>query len=413
MRNDRKEYNQGKRKREFDIKKFIVQHSRTILPIVLIVCVAVTVLLALLLGKKDQQGSDFKDSVSQGSSENEPGQITVTDEGLKNNAYPEVNELIMEYYGAVASGDVDKILTLSNNVDDTEKIRIKELSKYLDSYPSVEIYTKPGPMENSYLAYVNYQVKFKDYESTAPGIQTFLICTGEDGSLYMNEGSVDESVTDYIQKINMQEDVVELFNRVAVEYNELLVNNPDLGVFLQELNSQMDISVGEALAENEAEKQGQSGETDVSDEEQTDEKETQETEPAVTGPVKARANTTVNVRSSDSETADKLGKVDGGTVLEVLEMRPNGWSKVMYEGKEAFIKSEYLDVSEDASKAEVVGTVKALDNVNIRSSASETGDKLGVIYQGEELELIEKLDNGWSKVKYKDQVAYVKSEFVE
>ena len=38
--------------------------------------------------------------------------------------------------------------------------------------------------------------------------------------------------------------------------------------------------------------------------------------PVQTGPVYATATTTVNVRSSDSETADKLGKVSGGTKVD-------------------------------------------------------------------------------------------------
>lgn len=402
------------------IRDFILHNSKIVFPVILIACVAVTVVIALNAGKKKDE------AVQEASTETISGAdaveatlgVPVTEEELKNNAYPEVNALIMDYYNAVAEGDVDKVLTISNNVDETEKIRIQELGKYIDSYPSVEIYTKPGPVAESYLAYVNYQVKFDGYENTAPGIQTFYICTAEDGTLYMNEGAVDEYITDYIQQVNMQEDVVELFNKVAVEYNELLVNDSSLGVFLQELNSQMDISVGEALAAAEAaaEEDGQ-GVLEESTEENADssegEVEVNPDEP--TGPVKARTTTTINVRSSDSETADKLGKLEGGKELDVLEMRPNGWSKIMYEGKEAYVKSDYLEVIvvEDASGLEAAGTVTAKDTVNVRAKDNETAEKLGVIYQGDTLELLEKQSNGWSKVEYKGQVAYVKSEYVE
>jgi len=401
-----------------NILAFILHHSKIVFPIILIACVALTVVIALNASK--EKGEEMQETGTEIVNDGEVPEATlttpITEEELKNNAYPEVNNLVMDYYNAVADGDVEKILTISNNVDETEKIRIMELGKYIDSYPSVEIYTKPGPEPASYLAYVNYQVKFTGYDNMAPGIQTFYICSAQDGTLYMNEGAVDEYITDYIQQVNMQEDVVELFNKVAVEYNDLLMNDPNLSVFLQELNSQMDISVGEALAAAEAEKEQQEAQ-ESSEEENEAVAENEETiEPEQpTGPVEARTTTTINVRSSDSEEADKLGKLNSGTELEVLEMRANGWSKIMYEGKEAYVKSDYLEVIqvEDASELETTGTITAKDTVNVRAKDSETASKLGIIYQGDTLELIEKQANGWSKVKYEGQVAYVKSEYVE
>lgn len=406
------------------LRDFILRNSKIVFPIILIVCVAFTVVTALNANKaKDEQiqASTMETTSDTDITESTIG-VPVTEEALQNNAYPEVNALVMDYYNAVAAGDVDKVLLLSNHVDDTEKIRIQELSKYIDSYPSVIIYTKPGPVAGSYLAYVNYQVKFIGYDSVAPGIQTFYICTAEDGSLYMNEGDVEEHITDYIQQVNMQEDVVELFNKVAAEYNELLVNDPNLSVFLQELNTQMDISVGEALAAAEVSKE-QEAQAEQQEQEATGEA-TETTEPTVeetaqeaqpAGPVEARTTTTINVRSSDSETADKLGKLTGGTKIEVYEMRPNGWSKIKYEGKDAYVKSDYLEVLvvEEAGDMQVIGTITAKDTVNVRAKADQTSEKLGVVYAGDKLELLEKLDNGWSKIKYDGKVGYVKSEYVE
>lgn len=406
------------------LRDFILRNSKIVFPIILIVCVAFTVVTALNANKaKDEQiqASTMETTSDTDITESTIG-VPVTEEALQNNAYPEVNALVMDYYNAVAAGDVDKVLLLSNHVDDTEKIRIQELSKYIDSYPGVIIYTKPGPVAGSYLAYVNYQVKFIGYDSVAPGIQTFYICTAEDGSLYMNEGDVEEHITDYIQQVNMQEDVVELFNKVAAEYNELLVNDPNLSVFLQELNTQMDISVGEALAaaevakeqEAQAEQQEQEATGEATETtEPTVEETAQEAQPA--GPVEARTTTTINVRSSDSETADKLGKLTGGTKIEVYEMRPNGWSKIKYEGKDAYVKSDYLEVLvvEEAGDMQVIGTITAKDTVNVRAKADQTSEKLGVVYAGDKLELLEKLDNGWSKIKYDGKVGYVKSEYVE
>ena len=41
------------------------------------------------------------------------------------------------------------------------------------------------------------------------------------------------------------------------------------------------------------------------------------------------------------------------------------------------------------------------------------GSVIAMAEPGTKLELIEKMDNGWSKVKYNGQTAYVKSDYVE
>lgn len=401
------------------VYNFILKHSKIVFPLILIVCVAVTVVIALNAGKaKDVSAEEASGTTVSDANVVEAGiGLTVTEEEFQNNAYPDVNALIMDYYNAVADGDVDRVLAISNNVYETEKIRIREMSQYIDSYPLVEIYTKSGPDAGSYIAYVYYKVKFDGYDNLAPGIQTFYICTAEDGSLYMNEGAGEEYITDYITRVNMQDDVVELYNKVTVEYNELVASDPNLSLFLQELGTQMDVLVGEALADAEAAGQLQEEQNEGEPgTEGTPSDEAPEEEPVAEqpqGPVQARTTTTINVRSSDSETADRLGKLSAGTQIEVLETRANGWSRISYEGKDAYVKSEYLEIAQEASRVETIGTVTAADNVNVRSDASETASKLGIIYQGETLDLVEKQDNGWSKVVYEGQIGYVKSEYLE
>ena len=172
-----------------------------------------------------------------------------------------------------------------------------------------------------------------------------------------------------------------------------------------------------------------------SEEETTTEEETtqEETAEETTVTKKVRTTDVVNVRSSDSETADKLGKTEIGEEFTLLEEKGNGWSKIEYEGKEAFIKSDYLEVvseetvenddsddadnsadtSADATNSPTEGTATVTTTVNVRKSASETAERLGVCYQGDQLEIIMKQADGWTKVKYKSKTGYVKSEFLE
>ena len=69
--------------------------------------------------------------------------------------------------------------------------------------------------------------------------------------------------------------------------------------------------------------------------------------------------------------------------------------------------------ADNSSSAQTSGTVTVKENVRIRASASENGEKLGTAYVGEKLELIMKQADGWTKVKYNGRTAYVKSDYVE
>lgn len=50
--------------------------------------------------------------------------------------------------------------------------------------------------------------------------------------------------------------------------------------------------------------------------------------------------------------------------------------------------------------------VKAKQTVNIRAKAEASSEKLGVLNEGDQLDLVEVLDNGWTQVRYNDQDAF-------
>lgn len=435
--NNLKEYIQ---RRLRELWAWILENLKIVLPIVLVICVAIT-LLAVSGANRKKKALEQAEAIAL-TEESDDVNVTATIEVpavvLEENAYPEVNALVEKYYKAMADGDLDTVLSMNNYVDETEKIRIEETSKYIEEYKDLDIYTKKGPVDDSYLVYVYSELKFKDYETPVPGMQAYYVCKDETGNLYFNDKEDSKTVTDYIREVSLQDDVVDLNNKVAVAYNDMLADDAELSTFLVDLTMAIDTSVGETLAANEG---STVEETPEAEEEQTEE----EQESVATVVKKVKATDVVNIRKSDSETADKIDKAQVGQEFVLLEEKGNGWSKIEFNDGEAYIKSEFLEPSEteikvnddsaqadnqdmaetttnntqktetkeDTSSTTVTGTVTAKDSVRVRASASENGDKLGTIYKGEKLELIMKQADGWTKVKYKGQIAYVKSEYVE
>ena len=419
--NDLKEYLLEKLE---EFKGFLSRNLRIVLPAVLLVCVLITVVVAITAGRKEEAGTEVAAvEVEQIPEESIATTITTPEVVLEENAIPEVNSFFEKYYDAMASGDLDALSTMNNYIDDTERIRIQENSKYIDQYENLDVYTKTGPVEGAYLAYVYSEIKFRDYETLVPGMQAYYLCTDDQGNLYVNDGEEDATVTSYIREVSLQDDVVDLNNKVAVAYNDMLAEDEELSAFLVDLTSTIGAAVGEALAKEEG--------SEAVEEEPVEE----EAAPALTKVTKVKTTDVVNVRSSDSETADKLGKAHTRHKFELVKQRKNGWSKIIFEGKEAYIKSDYLEASaeevivadnaseegdgngdsnsETAENVNVSGKVTVKENVRVRDAASEDGNKLGTVYVGDKLDFVEKMSNGWTKIKYNGKIAYVKSDYVE
>lgn len=420
---------------------WIMDHTKIVMPIVLVVCVLITVLFAISANRKEALEKEAEmAAVAVAAEEETPVQV----EGLsapifelEENAHQDVNNVLRTYYDAQASGDIETISSLNTYLDDIEKIRVEELSKYIEEYPVLNVYTKPGLTENTYVAYVYSEVKFEDIDQELPGMQTYYIGQNENGDFFINDGTYDDSVWSYIKEVTLQDDVVDLNNKVVVEYNELLANDEELNEFVAYLKEKINEEVGEILAEAEQPEESTQENADAETADSgTDEQESGGTQANVVQTVKA--TDVVNIRTSDSETADKIDKAQIGQEFKLLEQKGNGWSKVEYNGSEAYIKSDYLEVvaevvvdtpdeseneagnetendtqTASSSGGEVLGTVKVIENVKVRKSASTSSESIGTAYIGEQLDLLMKQADGWTRVKYKGETAYVKSDYVE
>ncbi len=432
---------QGFLKAKFDaLKGWLFKYSKIVLPVILVLCVGLTIVIAINANKRKIEQEESAVSADDGTdADSALEEIPLVP--LEKDVVPGINEFFEGYYRAVVDGDTDTMSNLVYYLDATEKLRAAETSKYTES-SSIEVYTKAGPTEGTYIAFIYVEFKFFDYDKSLPGLNTFYVCTKEDGSFYINEDcELSDSERRYIREVQLQDDVIDLNNKATAAYNDMVVADSTLADFLVDLTDEIEKNVGETLARAEGTAQTETGEGDGDTEEGVEEEETPDESSVSSETVVTEVKTTdvVNIRTSDSETADKLGKAAVGDTFKLLEERGNGWSKVEYNGEDAFIKSDYLEPSktevrevasaeesegetpveepadndETAASTTTSGTVTVKENVRIRSGASETSEKLATAYAGEKLEVIMKQADGWTKIKYNGKTAYVKSDYVE
>lgn len=425
--------------------EWIMDHNKIVMPLVLIVCVLITVLVAVNANHRKIREKETEEAVVPVSAEESvPDAEEGTEETpvyeLEENTHPEINSVMRTYYDAQAEGDIETISSFNAYLDDIDTIRVQELSKYIDSYPVLNVYTKPGLEENTYVAYVYSETLFSDVEKALPGMQTYYIGQNDAGDYFINDGTYDVQVWDYIKAVTLQDDVVDLNNKVVVEYNEMLAEDEELNEYIAYLKEKINEDVGEILAQVERPEETGSEQETAGDAGAGEASESEGAQEAVTVIKTVRVTDVVNIRSSDSEEADKLDKAQIGQEFTLLEEKGNGWSKVRYNDRDAYIKSDYLEVvsqesadtqaasaessnesqetaesapAQSSSSETVAGKVRVIESVKVRKSASTDSESLGTAYAGEELELLMKQADGWTRVKYNGQTAYVKSDYVE
>ena len=393
------------------VRDYLIKNSKVAFPVIMVAAVAIVVSIAL--GAAGNRRVEDIIPEQNPSSEMQPDDVG--DVPLISNEDSAISELIYSYYNAQAIGDLDTLKSLCDEISDLDLLSFQEKANYIEYYPALEIYTKKGMNEGETIVYVYYRMTFANHEEEFPGYTSHYVCTAEDGSLYIKRTNFSDELNDYTGRVCAQDDVVEFNNHVIAEYDAFKEQYPELADYPEEVMAQVNMTVGVKWSEMQAAASGVSG-NDVAgntpDENNPAGNQQGGEQPAEAGPVYATATTTVNVRSSDSEQADRLGKVDSGTRIQVLEQRVNGWSKVLFQNKDGYIKSEFLQVEESAEGQTTIGSVKATTNVNVRAAADQNAAKLGTLVGGDKAELIS-VEGEWCKIKFGGQVGFVKAEFVE
>lgn len=335
-------------------------------------------------------------------------------------------DLVNSYYQAQAEGNKDVVNSIYRGLDDTQGLKAEAISQFIEKYESITVYTKPGPVPNSYIAYVYNMVKLVDYDKALPGLETLYICTDENGELYFDAYSEDKMIIDYIKSLSVQSDVIDLNNKVASEYNEMINADENLAAQLTAMRKDLQAAMGEAMV-NQA--NGDASADDAG--EAASEETSQEPEAPTTHTIKAKE--VVKIRKGDSTDAEELGKTEAGQELVEIEAQPNGWSKIEYNGGEAFVKTEFFDRidnqadngqndSSDATESDNAADIadgktgnKKIKNdaVNLRKGQGTDSAVLACLDKGVTVNVIENSDNGWSKVEYQGQTGYIKTEFIE
>ena len=333
------------------------------------------------------------------------------DYALEVDAHPEVNEVMEAYHKALADYDEEVIQKYLLYVNQNELDSIAVKSEYIESYDNITCYTQKAQAEGAYYVYVSYNLKMKGYATKLPGMIGFYFCYDDAGNPKIcRQSDISEDViTDFYLAFSKQ-DVQDLFNKTALAYNETLDSDEDLKTYMEGFDELVKQEMVKKIALRAATETPSEPVSEAVSEEPSEETNKSDV---------VEPTTAVNVRGSASEKGELKGQASPGMRLTRVEEMINGWSHVIFNGADGYIKTEFLTVVSDEAAGGNTGDsestgkfVTVKEGVNIRAEASKDSTAVAMADPGTKLELIEKKD-GWCKIKYNGQIAYVKADYVE
>ena len=138
----------------------------------------------------------------------------------------------------------------------------------------------------------------------------------------------------------------------------------------------------------------------------------EETQPAI---AIATVDNYVNVRSNPTTEGEVVGKLYNHSVGTVLTEEA-GWYQIQSGNVTGYVKSEYVLTGEaGAALADEVGQHLATvttTTLKVRVSPSTEDKVLGLVPEGDTLEILEELD-GWVKVAVEEGEGYVSTDYVD
>ena len=324
-----------------------------------------------------------------------------------------VTKLMKNYYKYYAEGNVDKMKEIATPISKLEQSYIKMFSERVEKYKNIKCYTKGGLDKDSYIVSVTMDMKFPKIKTMIPSLETFYVRTDDKGNLYIdnlystfnyiatNEKDVDSSVSEFIDKYEEQDDFVKLANDIEKKSSKAIKSDKDLEKYVNKLNDKVIPkwlnNYKKAQEEEQKKKEEEQKKKDEEKKKQEEEQKKKDEEKKKKEEEQKKKDDKKDSKKKSEEKKKSEDKKD---------------SKKKSDKKDDQKKEDNKQEEQQQAEQPAAETVYVTTKVNIRDAASDQAKVLTTVEEGYEFDIIEIQDNGWTKLKYEDQDAYISSSYV-
>lgn len=141
----------------------------------------------------------------------EPPVPTVpADNPLRYEVYPDIHDLIQEYYDAKAAADIDKMKKLVTDPVYISTETITAQSEFVKGYSDLKCYTKRGGGEIDFVVYCTVNMFVSTLETPIASLESFYIIYKDGKPMIFSGVITDEATQAVLNTLDNDDDVVEL-----------------------------------------------------------------------------------------------------------------------------------------------------------------------------------------------------------
>ncbi len=141
---------------------------------------------------------------------------------------PSINNFFVMYYNALATGDTS---ILEDSFDDPRKANISaDISSVVNRISDVQVYITPGIKKDEVVAFVRYNIYFKNISLFAPAVDSFYIRmnTGDSSIRILTKMYTDKDINTYMTLESYREPLRSIIADTEADLYVALNNNPEL-----------------------------------------------------------------------------------------------------------------------------------------------------------------------------------------
>lgn len=323
-------------------KELLIKYKGYLLIIVILLVLVITLVRGCGSGEGDTQpGAEGATVVGDGTED-------VQEENkLEENIHASVERLLTKFLDCMMEGDVDALESTVDYLSDENKEKILSRARMYDSYENLKIFTKDGPEEDSYIAYLCFDIKFVEIvgaENLLPDVLCLYVSPkDEDGNRYIRYDNVenDEELQAYVKELEKDPEVNALYDDVKTRFTAALESDEKLNKFYMDITGQL--ADAEETGEEASEETVDEETAEEGAEEASEEPAMEETSEAAAQNRETRVTESVNVRAQASTESERLALAYQGDPITQIESYADGWSKVEYKGLTGYVKTEFLE----------------------------------------------------------------------
>lgn len=156
---------------------------------------------------------------------------------LSQDTVPEINQLMEQYFLSISECDMATFLHLFVSEDTSEEEYYRQdfekQRQYIEGYQNISCYTTPGLEEDSYAAYIYYEIKYTGVETPAPSLVRIYAVKGSDGVYRIYDQAVSPELESFLDQLAINEDVRLLISQVDQKAEEAMAADPALNDRIQ------------------------------------------------------------------------------------------------------------------------------------------------------------------------------------